>query len=491
MTKFNTEDYKDIIGIIFLALSFIMLGYMLISPYNQMLIHLDEYFTISVLNFPITDLIYVVSHDVHPPFHYLLLKVVSDILTFLGLESDKIFIYKIMSIVPYAIMLILSVTKIKREHGYLTAGLFAFSIAVTSEFLAYYSIMRMYSWGILFVMLAFIYLKDIIDTNDTKAWVLLTIFSVLAAYTHYFAAIPVVCIYISLFVYMFINDKEKLKFWFISTICGIILYSPWILSLITQVTGVSKGFWIPAITLKTFIGFFGYFIAPGNDIYISIFSIAVFIALAINSLILPNDINKTDKFYIFCGIGVFVGTILIGTIASIILKPLLLNRYLLPSVAVLWFTIAFMVSKLNDKRRFMISFALILILLVAGIGTTISSQDYWIDKNMNRNEFFNHLSEDNNTIVINDAVNKMFYMEYANCTNMYVVNKTYELYGYNLSELHDTFDFKEISKEDVPKLIKNNKDKDIYILTKKPDYNKNIKTTTVAKTGSHAILKVK
>ena len=110
MTKFNTEDYKDIIGIIFLALSFIMLGYMLISPYNQMLIHLDEYFTISVLNFPITDLIYVVSHDVHPPFHYLLLKVVSDILTFLGLESDKIFIYKIMSIVPYAIMLILSVT---------------------------------------------------------------------------------------------------------------------------------------------------------------------------------------------------------------------------------------------------------------------------------------------------------------------------------------------------------------------------------------------
>lgn len=487
--KFDNKNYKDIIGTIFLALSIIMLGYMLVSPFNQMLIHIDEYFTVSVLNFPITDLAYVISHDVHPPLHYLLLKVVSDILTILGFEFDKIFIYKIMSIVPYAIILILSVTKIRREHGYLTAGLFSFSIVATTEFLPFYSIIRMYSWAMLFVILAFIYLKDVIDTNDKKAWALLTIFSVLAAYTHYFAAIPIVCIYMALFVYMFINDKQKLKFWFISAICGIILFSPWILSLIKQVSGVSDGFWIPEITFKTFMGFFGYFVAPGT--YISIFSIAIFIALAINSLKLSDDINKTDKFYILCGIFAYVGTIIIGTMASIMLKPLLVNRYLLPSAAILWFTISFMVSKLKDRRKFIISFVLVLILLVAGTGHMISSHDSWINKNMARETFFDDVIKDNDTIVINDANNKMFYMEYANSTNMYVVNKSSGLYGYNWSELHKTFDFKEISKEDVSKLIKNNKDKDIYILYKKADYDKNIKTTTISKTGNHMILKVK
>ena len=489
--KFDTKNHKDIIGMIFLALSIVMLGYMLVSPYNQMLIHLDEYFTVSVLNFPITELAQVISHDVHPPFHYLLLRVVSDILTMMGLQFDKIFIYKMMSIVPYVIILILSVTKIRREHGYLTAGLFSFSIAAATEFLPFYSIIRMYSWAILFVILAFIFLRDVIDTNDTKSWALLTIFSVLAAYTHYFAAIPIVCIYMALFIYMFINDKEKLKFWFISTICGIILFSPWILPLITQVSGVSNGFWIPEITLKTFVGFFGYFVAPGNNIYLSIFSIAVFIALAINSLVLSDDINKTDKFYILCGIGVYVGTILIGTMASVILKPLLINRYLLPAAAVLWFTMSFMVSKINNKRRFIISFGLILLLLVAGTGHMISSHDTWINRNMDRDTIFNEVIKDNNTIIINDAVNKMFYLEYANSSNMYIVNKSYGLYGYNWSELHDRFDFKEISKEDVSKLVKKNKDKDIYIISKKPTYDKNIKTKVVSKVGAHIILKVK
>ena len=99
------------------------------------------------------------------------------------------------------LILILSVTKIKKEYGYLTAGLFAFSMAVMSEFLAYYSVVRMYSWGMLFLILAFAFLKDVLDKNDTKSWALFTIFSVLTAYTHYFAAIPILCIYVALLVY--------------------------------------------------------------------------------------------------------------------------------------------------------------------------------------------------------------------------------------------------------------------------------------------------
>ena len=156
---FNKE-HKDLIGTAFLALSIAMLGYMLVSPLNQMIVHVDEYFTLSVLHFPITALPQVISYDVHPPFHYMLLKIVSDILTALGLQANKIFAFTIMSLIPYAIILVLSLTKIRKEYGYLTAGLFAFSMAVMSEFLPFYSVMRMYSWAMLFVILAFVFLNS-------------------------------------------------------------------------------------------------------------------------------------------------------------------------------------------------------------------------------------------------------------------------------------------------------------------------------------------
>lgn len=487
---FNDKDYKDIIGTILLALSIILLGYMLVSPFNQMVIHIDEYFTISVLNFPINELAYVISHDVHPPLHYLLLKVVSNILTFFGFGFDKIFIYKIVSIIPYGIILILSVTKIKNEYNYFTAGLFAFSMALMSEFLVYYSIIRMYSWATLFVILAFLYLRDVIDKNDAKSWTCLTIFSVLAAYTHYFAAIPIVCIYICLFIYLLINDKEKIKNWFISAICGIILFTPWIFSLLGQVSSVSENYWIPEITLNTMIGFLGYFVTPTRNFYTCIFSVLMFIVLIVYTAKRFDDIDEKDQFYIISGLIAYLGTIAIGTMVSIMVRPIMVDRYLLPSAAILWFAISFMIGKIDAKKEFLITFAIILILLSAGISQLGSSNEFWATNNMNKESFFDQISQDNNSIVINDPRNRMFYMEYANITEMYLLNKPNELYGYNLSELHDTFEFKEISKDKIPKLIKDNKDKNIYIIYKKTEFDKNINTTPIIKNNNVVFLKV-
>ncbi|WP_407379220.1 hypothetical protein [Methanobrevibacter sp.] len=489
MFNFNNE-YKDIIGTIFLALSIIMLGYMLVSPFNQMIIHIDEYFTISVLNFPITDLAYVIAHDVHPPLYYLLLKIASDILTIFGIGFDKIFIYKIMTIIPYAIILILSVTKIKNEYGYFTAGLFAFSMAVMSEFLVYYSILRMYSWAALFVVLAFLYLRDVIDKNDRKYWALLTIFSVLAAYTHYFAAIPIVCIYICLFIYLLLNDKEKLKYWFISAICGIILFAPWIFSLTSQLTSVSEGYWIPEITFNNIIGFLGYFVTPTRNFYTCIFSVVIFVAIIVYTATIFNRIDKKDRFYILCGLIAYLGTIIIGTGVSIMVRPIMVDRYLLPSAAILWFAISFMIGKIEARKEFIIVFALVLIMMVAGISQLNSSNDYWGTVNMHREAFFDQISQDNDSIVINDGGNRMFYMEFSNKTDMYLLSDQYELYGYNLSELHDTFDFKEISKDELPKLVKENPDKNIYIICRNTDFDKHIKTTPVIDKGNPIILKV-
>ena len=128
--------------------------------------------------------------------------------------------------------------------------------------------------------------------------------------------------------------------------------------------------------------------------------------------------------------------------------------------------------------------------MVAGISQLSSSNDFWDTNNMKREAFFDQISQDNDSIVINDARNRMFYMEYSNDTDMYLLSDQYELYGYNLSELHDTFDFTEISKDELPKLVKENPDKNIYIICRNTDFDKRIKTTPIIDKGNPIMLKV-
>ena len=186
----------------------------------------------------------------------------------------------------------------------------------------------------------------------------------------------------------------------------------------------------------------------------------------------------------------YLGTIIIGTLFSVLVKPIMVDRYLLPAAAILWFAIAFMLGKIEDKKVFIISFVLVLLLIAGGISKIDTSNNFYANSNMGKVTFFDQISQDNNSIVINDAHNRMFYMQYANDTEMYLLNPPSDLYGYDLSEVHDTFNFKEVSKDKIPKLIKDNKGKNIYILSLKKDYDKNINTTVVLKNNNFVVLKV-
>ena len=133
---------------------------------------------------------------------------------------------------------------------------------------------------------------------------------------------------------------------------------------------------------------------------------------------------------------------------------------------------------------------MILLLLAAGISQLGSCNEFWTTNNWNKEAFFDQIAQDNSSIVINHPSNRMFYMEYGNTTEMYLLNPPDKLYGYKLSELHDLFDFKEISKEDLPKLVQNNTDKNIYIISAKPTFDKNLTTKPIIKTNTVSFLEV-
>ena len=73
------KEKKNILGKIFFILSNIFLIYLLITPLNHLICQIDEYFTLTLTNLPVQDIITVTAGDVHPPLYYLMAKVVVEI----------------------------------------------------------------------------------------------------------------------------------------------------------------------------------------------------------------------------------------------------------------------------------------------------------------------------------------------------------------------------------------------------------------------------
>ena len=453
---------KDIIGIIFFGLSILTLFYMFLSPLNHLIVHFDEYFTLTLLNMPVGDMITVTAGDVHPPLYYLMGKAFVSITEPLG--WDLLFSLKILSIIPYIIILIVSAAKIRKDFSWFTAGLFAFSLGIMTEFFSHFVRARMYSWAILFVALAFIAFLDLIESKDRKSWILLTVFSVLCAYTQYFAAIAAGAIYLVLLIYIIKFEREELKAWALSVAAAIILYVPWAFTLLSQLETIHHTYWIPAVNFNTIINALGYF-AYNNDL---LFSAAAIIILAIIVFIYSKDGKNTDernRFLILSGIEIYLGTIILSIIISVVFRPILVIRYLIPVSAVLWLSISILLSKIENRRMFLISFALILLLLVNGMATTVSINDDLYKNGIEQKEVLDNITQDSDSIlIVTNPHLIMYFLHLSKQTDMYCLNMA-QLFGENMTRLHQIYDFESYNGNDINKVIANSTDENVYIIS--------------------------
>ena len=238
---FNLELKKEDIGKVLFIISIILGFYLFITPLSHGIIHIDEYWTFLVVKLPLLEGVKVTISDVHPPLYYLILKFFDKLFIFLNINIDSLILFKILSILPYFIILLLSATKLKNEYGWFTAGLFALVLIGVSDFFIQFVTIRMYNWTLLFCLLSFIVLKDILERSEVKFWILLSIFVTLAAYTHYFSIITSALIYFIIFIFIVFNKninfnkKEEFKKFLLSISTAVILYLPWIFILINQV----------------------------------------------------------------------------------------------------------------------------------------------------------------------------------------------------------------------------------------------------------------
>lgn len=446
----NLDDKKSIFGMVLFALSILMLIYMLISPLNQLVVNVEEYFTLTLVNFPIADIISMSGSDVNPPLYYLLVKALSKV-------ADDLFIMKIFSVIPYAVILIASAVKIRKDYGWLTCGLFAFALGVTSEFFTYFSILRPQAWAVLFVVMAFIFMNDILKNDDNISWILFTVFCVLSAYTYYFAGITAVCLYIILLAYIVKLNMDGLKKWGISLLAFVILYFPWILPLAKLLGSIHESFWVPAPTFDVVIQALAYF-AYSADTFLSVLMILI---VALICIFYIRFTKHEDEMTVYAGFGAFILTLVAGLVISFAFKPVLLARCLLPAAALVWLSISIIISRLEDKL-FVVSFALIVLVLLSGVGFMISETNELAQSGVNQKEVLDNITSDNESVVILTTPNMIVhFLDYSGNCDMYCIDTDY-IYSENMDRVHEFFNFKDITADEISNFTS---DKNVYLIS--------------------------
>ena len=467
---------RDALGKLFFAIAILIGIYMFICPISHILIHVDEYWTLSLINLPFIEGMRVAISDVHPPMHYLILYALSPI------THNNLYLLKVISIIPYFIILAICATKIKKDYGWLTSGIFAFTTATMSIFFIEFLTVRMYPWLLLFMILSFIYFKEVIINFDKLSWILLTLFTLLSAYTHYFALFTCGLMYLLILANILKSPdkREKIKTWIYSVVCLVILYAPWFVVLIRQFGTQTSASHEETMLINVF-SYLTFFAVNSTSLNIEMVLLKVLAIIFVAAVIYL--IYKNNAKYEASGVFLLYATILIGVLILAFSFQPLRSRYLIGAIGIFWLSVSILLGKIDSNKILAILLACILVFSVSSIMITHDEASTRIDWANERNNFLDSINNESSVVVYNTNFGYMFIHD--------GVNKTTE---YSLSDTYFFDDNVKVSK-DLDKIIKKHPKDDIYLVNwkntdKNKKYEKKYNLTECYDSGDVVLLKI-
>ena len=422
---------KNGIGIVLYLLAGIRLGIALFFS-SVTAVWFDEIYSLVFAFRPVRELISLTAKDVHPPLYYIILR------AFL-LLFDKIFPFmkseqvgKIVTIIPFFLILIYAITIVRKQYGFFVSALFFFCVCSMPQ--DNLNDIRMYSWALLFITGLGLHFCDVITAffnnknSNLKNYIFILLYSVAALYTHYFAAIAVFWIYVGALlimvsVYIISGKKEPENNWIRIAhmikliaigVLAIVCYVPWISVLLSQLGDVKESYWIEPIGPK----------APYNTVMhiirahysnIIIGTILSLIFVTCMAILLYKEILKVKKghlesVYIIYLFSILPLVALTGYIVSILMRPIFIDRYLLPSIGLFWLSISIIIGNyFNENLDFepkinyklcILCYLLIFMLLNASVDL-INTYNYESGIKNREPEFVEMLSQiDENDVLI-------------------------------------------------------------------------------------------
>lgn len=336
------------------------------------LINTDNTFTLRLIQHPVSELIKLDSMDVHPPLYYLVLKLFFNV-TFISHASPfvQIIAGRLFNVLLFCITLIImrnvlnKLTKQKFSFAFLTL------VILFPMVIWHITGIRMY---ILSALLIACELNSIINFNHnqrSKDIILATVFAALGAWTHYFTAI----IAGLLLFYNFITEKNRRIPYMVSGIVFFISFIPWLKISMNQISSVKNSYWIKNNIAEYFDAFvyqrLGHFLGNKLSLCFAILFLACLIYISFKTI---NSFSSEFKKYYTMVTTVLFGTILLGFVLSILIRPIFQGRYIF-GISLIYFIMTlplvakFVTTMANDKLSKVVKWGLFLLI---GVGTTLN-----------------------------------------------------------------------------------------------------------------------
>jgi len=317
----------------------------------------DEVFSVGFMGSSYKDMIAYTARDVHPPFYYIFLRIGVKIITLIPGVSI-VTAAKLSSMIPALVCLIIAATYIRKKWGDFTMGLFAFLLTAMPQLANYYVEIRMYSLALLILTASGLLAYSIAaDGGSSLKWILFFIMGILSAYTQYYSCIGTVGIYIALFILIITGDKNsRVRLLINEIICAVfsvILYIPWLPSLLKQIRSVNSNYWIQPLTLRSIAGCVKFITLPSAP-FAGACLLAAGLVIAVVGLIFAiNIIRLRDRelaAVIITGlvpVGVIVAS---GFLLSVLGTPIFVYRYMIPALGLFWLMVAVLINRLINKN---------------------------------------------------------------------------------------------------------------------------------------------
>ena len=294
----------------------------------------DECYSLWLAKMSIPDMLAETASDVHPPLHYFW------VMLFYKIFGESPIMYHVSSVIPYVGIMLFGLIPIRKKFGLGTSTVFVTLATLMEAALRYNLEVRMYSLAAMLVLFAFYCVYLILNNNKWSEWIWFAIFSLAAAYTHYYALISVAFFYVVLILYSFKHKECRVKAAVISG-ATVVIYLPWLLVLLETFKRASGDFWVPAV--QTWAECFEF-------AFDSVWLFVCFVVAVVWFVVADyREEKKVSKTTLWCMAGVlsFVGTAAVGRFVSIVFRPLFMVRYLFPIVIVVWLVFAISVSKIK------------------------------------------------------------------------------------------------------------------------------------------------
>ena len=291
---------RDIAGLLLLVFSLGMLGRSFSLCFSNDIWY-DELFTVGMAEHSYRELVRFTAADVHPPLYYCIVKLFSDLCKLIMPGVGTVIPAKMVSVLPYFVLLFYAVTFLRKRFGLFVGGLFLFCVTAMPQLPAYTVEVRMYGWALLFVTAAFLHGYALAENyvnqkaepdaaygstgaaEQTVAYgrsdaeepqagrqvrgrrlhgAALVICGLAAAYTQYFACVAVVMVYLCLLLVFLLRDRRRVREWLLYVAVSVIGYVPWLFALVGQLGAVRENYWILPLTWRSLGGCVKFLMKP-------------------------------------------------------------------------------------------------------------------------------------------------------------------------------------------------------------------------------------